>query len=425
MTTNEINISAGTREGIFLGLTSLIQLARLSPSQGNSVPIECWNIQDRPRYEWRGFMLDESRHFFGMQKVKQILDWMSLYKLNKFHWHLTDSPGWRIEIKQYPKLALVGGVGSHSDSNTPAKYYTQEEIKEIVRYASERYIDIIPEIDMPGHATAANRAYPEYSGGGSKTRPDFTFHPGKEEVYGYLTNILKEVDALFPSQIIHLGGDEVHYGNEKWSTDEAIQALMKREKLKELPEVEHYFFHRIADSLFTMNNKLAGWDEIASSDLDPEKTIVYFWRPQRLDQLQKSLDKGFSIVMSPRLPMYLDYAQDSLQVHGVPWKRFGVNSYDKIYNFNPYEFDVSYPEKSNILGIQANLWTERIRSENRLDYLLFPRIAALAESAWTEEENKNLEDFNKRLKKQFPLYRKDKIYYHDPFEPTNTGEPAF
>lgn len=425
MSDNEIMITSNTKEGVFYGITSFIQLTRLSESKSKVVFVDCWNIKDKPRFEWRGLMLDESRHFFGKRKVKQILDWMALYKMNKFHWHLTDSPGWRIEIKQYPKLTFVGGIGGYTNPYTKAKYYTQEEIKDIVRYASERFIDIIPEIDMPGHATAANRAYPEFSGGGSDKHPDFTFNPGKEEVYTYLTDILREVDALFPSQIIHLGGDEVHYGNDKWHTDEAIQALMKREKLKELPEVESYFFQRMSDSLFNMNNKLAAWDEIAESNIDPAKTIVYFWRQNKLEQLQKSLDKGYPIVMTPRLPMYLDYAQDTLQVHGVPWRSFGVNSYDKIYHFNPYGYDVNYPQNSKILGVQVNIWTERIITENRLDYMMFPRIAALAENAWTESEQRNIKNFDERLKKQFDLYRRDGIYYYDPFEPSNTGEPIY
>lgn len=424
MSEDQVRIVARENKGIFYGLISFMHLTRLSLNENNMILVDCWNMKDQPRFEWRGFMLDESRHFFGKEKVKQLLDWMALYKLNKFHWHLTDSQGWRIEIKQYPKLTVVGGIGNFYNPYAEAQFYTQEEIKEIVRYAKERFIEIIPEIDMPGHASAANRAYPEYSGGGSKAYPDFTFNPGKEEVYAYLTNILREVDALFPSQMIHLGGDEVRYGNNMWGSNEDIQNLMKREGLEELVEVEHYFFERMSDSLFNMNNKLIAWDEVADINTDPEKTIVYFWRQNRLEQLQKSLDKGYPIVMCPRLPMYLDYAQDSLQVHGVAWERFGVNSYDKIYNYTPFNYDVNYPEGSRILGIQANIWTERVITENRLDYLVFPRIAALAESAWTEEANKNLDDFNRRLKKQFELYKEDKVYYYDPFNPRNTGEPT-
>lgn len=432
MTSDRVLIESGTPEGIVNALYSFVQLAMLSTTKDNQVLIDCWKITDYSRYQWRGLMLDESRHFFGKEKVKQILSWMALYKMNRFHWHLTDTPGWRIEIKKYPLLANVGGVGCYSsqnetywDPNVSTQYYLQEDIKEIVRYASERNIEIIPEIDMPGHASAALRAYPEFSGGGTKPRyPNYTFNPGKDTVYTFLTNILKEVDVLFPSEIIHLGGDEVHYGNEDWKTDNSIQLLMKSKNMTDLKEVENYFFKRISDSLFNFNNKLAAWDEVADSDLAPEKTIVFFWRQNRLEQLQKSLDKNFSIVLCPRLPMYLDYAQDSLQIHGVPWKKFGVNSYEKIYNFEKSDFDVKYPKNAKILGIQANVWTERIKTEQRLDYMLFPRIAALAETSWTEEKNKNQENFKERLKRQFQLYSEDGIYYNNPFEPKLTGEPV-
>lgn len=432
MNNREIFITSDSPNGVFYGIVSIIQMAKLYDEKRGKISIDCWSIQDYPLYEWRGFMLDESRHFFGKTKVKQLLDWMAFYKLNKFHWHLTDSPGWRIEIKKYPLLAYVGGVGNWSDKflsywnpNAPSRYYTQEDIKEIVSYAAERYIDVIPEIDMPGHASAAVRAYPEFSGGGTQPRfPNYTFNPGKDTVYTFLTDVLKEIDVLFPSQIIHLGGDEVHFGNKSWETDSAIQNLMKRENLKELKDVENYFFKRMSDSLFRLNNRIAAWDEVADADLPPEKTIVYFWRQNRIEQLKKSLEKGYSIILSPRLPMYLDYAQDSLQVYGVPWKRFGVNSYDKIYNFSKNNFDVTYPKDSKILGIQANLWTERVISEDRLDYMLFPRIAALAETAWTEEENKNIDNFNERLKKQLNFYKEDNIYYYNPFEPRLTGEPT-
>lgn len=429
----KILIDSDEPNGVFYGVISVIQLARLSEKLNEGkLTIDCWNIKDQPLYEWRGFMLDEARHFFGKTKVKQILDWMAFYKLNKFHWHLTDSPGWRIEIKKYPLLAYVGGIGNWSDKytsywnpNAPSKYYTQEDIKEIVSYALERHIDIIPEIDMPGHASAAVRAYPEFSGGGTKPRfPNYTFNPGKDTVYTFLTDVLREIDVLFPSQIIHLGGDEVHFGNESWKKDISIQKLMRKENMNELKEVENYFFKRMSDSLFRLNNQIAAWDEVADADLPPEKTIVYFWRQNRIEQLKKSLEKGYSIVLSPRLPMYLDYGQDSLQVYGVPWKRFGINSYDKIYNFSKNNFDVTYPKDSKILGIQANLWTERVATDDRLDYLVFPRIAALAETAWTLEENKDFNSFNIRLKKQLDLYKTDKIYYYDPFEPRNTGEPA-
>lgn len=221
--TKEIVISAADDEGVFNGISSLIQLVASKKVVNGSVNLPAWQIDDKPLYQWRGLMLDESRHFFGKEKVKLLLDWMAFYKLNKFHWHLTDEPGWRLEIKKYPLLTLVGGIGNHTNPNASSNYYTQEDVKEIVRYAAERKIDVIPEIDMPGHARAANRAYPEFSGGGSEKYPHFTFDPGNEGTYKYLTDIIREVDVLFPSKMIHLGGDEVSFGNQQWSKNAGIQ----------------------------------------------------------------------------------------------------------------------------------------------------------------------------------------------------------
>ena len=220
----QITVRAADRAGIFYGLQTLLQMAETG---GGRLSAPCCEISDAPRYGWRGYMLDESRHFFGKEKVKQLLDYMAVYKLNKFHWHLTDESGWRIEIKQYPKLATVGGKGNWSDPNCPdVRYYTQEEIKELVAYAAARHIEVIPEVDMPGHATAANMAYPELSGGGTPEHPDFTFNVGKEEVYTFLTNVLREVTTLFPSPYLHIGGDEVSFGIKAWETDPHVQALI-------------------------------------------------------------------------------------------------------------------------------------------------------------------------------------------------------
>lgn len=420
---NKVMITGRDNVGIFNGIVSFLQLANSSKKIKNTVNIAGWQIVDQPQYHWRGLMLDESRHFFGKKKVKQILDWMAFYKLNRFHWHLTDQSGWRIEIKQYPKLTIIGGIGNYSNEDAAVKYYTQEDIKEIVNYATERFIHIIPEIDMPGHATAANRAYPEFSGGGSKRFPEFTFNPGKETTYQYLTNILRETDALFPSQMIHIGGDEVHYGNEKWSTDDDVKRLMEKEKLADLKAVENYFFKRMADSLVMINNKVLAWDEVAESNLPKDETIVFWWRHDRPEQLQKSLDKGFSVVLSPRSPMYFDYKQDSMQVHGPDWKKFSLNSAENVYHFNPGELPVVYPKSNLVLGIQANVWTERIVTEQRLDYMMYPRIAALAEAAWTKTQNRNYRQFLIRLKEHFPLYKKSGLYYFDLTKPELTGEP--
>lgn len=413
---SKIELKAAHPQGLFAGVTSLLQLIRQQQVKNNQVIIPSWTIEDQPLYAWRGVMLDESRHFFGKEKVKQILDWMAFYKLNKFHWHLTDQPGWRIEIKKYPKLTVIGGVGSFTDSLAKAQYYTQEEIKEIVRYAAERFIDVIPEIDMPGHATAANKAYPEFSGGGSPKYPEFTFNPGKEGTYQYLTNILREVDALFPSQMIHIGADEVHFGNQHWNKDEAVQTLMKKNNFKDLPAVEAYFVKRMADSIKALNNEVLAWDEIVSGSLSPEKTTVFWWRHDKPEILKEALNKGYKVVLCPRIPLYFDFVQDASHVVGRKWAGNFV-PVQSVYDFPSKEITDLPNASSLIRGIQANIWTEVIIDEQQLDFKLFPRIAALAEAAWTKSETKNVTEFNNRLKSHFKLYTDDGLYFYNPFNP--------
>ncbi|MVN20469.1 family 20 glycosylhydrolase [Mucilaginibacter sp. HMF7410] len=415
-------ITAATPQGIFYGITSLLQLVRLGEVKNNTVSINCFSITDQPRYAWRGLLLDESRHFWGKQTVKQLLDWMAFYKLNKFHWHLTDEPGWRMQIKAYPLLTLIGGIGNYSDKLAPAQYYSQEDIKEIIAYAKERFIEVIPEVDMPGHATAANRAYPAFSGGGSAKYSDFTFNPGKDSTYTYLTNILRETDALFPSQMIHLGGDEVSFGNEKWKTNAEVQKLMQDKKLPGLLEVEHYFTKRMADSLFKLNNKVLLWDEAADSDLPKDKTIIFWWRHDKKAQFKKALDKGYDIVLCPRIPFYFDFVQDTTQHFGRKWQGDYV-PLDKLYNFTTADLGIAKVQQKQILGVQAALWTENISTEAKLQYMLFPRITALAETSWGADGQKDLPRFKERVKLQLKLYQQDGLYFYDPFHPNQTPEP--
>jgi hexosaminidase len=420
MSAGRVEISSATPAGLFNGLGTMLQLI---PAEAGKpyLAVSCWNIEDAPRYGWRGLLLDESRHFYGKSVVKFLLDQMAYYKLNRFHWHLTDAPGWRLEIRQYPKLTLVGGIGNFSNPFAPSTYYTQEDIKEIVRYAAERFIEVIPEIDMPGHATAANKAYPEYSGGGSEAYPDFTFNPGKETTYDYLTNILRETDVLFPSQMIHLGGDEVHFGNANWNTDPAVQQLMRRQRLPDLKAVEDYFNKRMADSLVKLNNKLLLWDEAAGSDLPADKTLIFWWRHDKPEQLKLALKKGFSVVLTPRLPFYFDFVQDAGDRVGRRWEG-KFNTVADVYNFSPDSL-ITTSQSKQVLGVQAALWTEHIASTAKLQYLLFPRIAALAEVAWTQPENKNLSEFNERLLEKTGLFKKQGIYFYNPFAPQETPEP--
>lgn len=420
---DRITIKAHSEEGAFYGAVSLLQMINNAEKTEKGIRLPCLNIKDLPEYQWRGLMLDESRHFFGKKKVKSILDWMAYYKLNKFHWHLTDEPGWRIEIQQNPKLGLIGGIGNYTNPYTKPRFYSQEDIKYIVAYARERKIEIIPEIDMPGHATAANRAYPKFSGGGSKNHPNFTFHPGKEGTYQYLTNILKEVNTLFPSQMIHLGGDEVSYGNQKWASDPEVKKLMQEKKLKSLKEVEDYFMRRMSDSLINLNNQILAWDEMANSGIPADSSIIFWWRHDQPDQLKTSLANNHKTVICPRLPLYFDFVQQNNHKYGRKWgDRY--NPLKDVFYFSISQLPVKKEDEDLVLGFQANLWSETIINEQRLEFMLFPRITALAETAWSSDSEKDFDQFLKRLKPHLKMYKKAGLYYFNPFHPQEHKEPA-
>lgn len=405
----QVTIEAGFPNGCFYGLQSLVQLLH---SGNRSKQIACGEIADQPRYEWRGIMLDESRHFFGQAEVMKMLDMMALHKLNKFHWHLTDSPGWRIEIRQYPLLTAVGSIGNHSDPKAPAGFYTQKQIADILQYAAARFIEVIPEIDMPGHATSASKAYPEFSGGGSEKFPDFTFHPGKEGTYQFLTNILREVATLFPTKYIHIGGDEVSFGNQQWIGFPEIKQLMERQNLKNLLDVEHYFLKRMADSVHSLGKTIIGWDEVVTAGL-PHNSCVMWWRHDKPQMLDMAIKNGFDVVLCPRIPLYFDFVQHASHKDGRKWSgKFAPLG--SVYNFPSDEFtggvSISTPQ---IKGIQANLWSETIHTDQRLEFMTFPRLSALAESAWTNQEVKNLPDFLVRMKNMEDVYRKSGVIFFD------------
>lgn len=416
-----ITVKAGSPKGIFYGLTTLKQLLRANKGPGGTVTLPLGTIKDEPRFAWRGVLLDESRHFFGIGKVKQLLDLMAEHKLNKFHWHLTDEPAWRIEIKSYPKLTEIGSIGDWSNSSSEPQFYTQDQVGELVRYAEERGIEVIPEIDMPGHASAANRAYPEYSGGGNEEHPHFTFNPGKEATYAYLTKILKEVAVLFPSEYIHIGGDEVHFANTQWRNDPSILSLMQREKLKDLKAVEHYFLNRMSDSIKAMGKKLAGWDEIASARLDAASSMVFWWRQDKPRVLEDALTKGYPTVLCPRIPLYLDFVQHQSHVFGRRWGQL-YNDIERSYHF-PDSSNILFPDGSLIQGVQACIWTERIANNERLDYMVWPRLTAVSEAAWTHQSSKSFSGFLGRLKPYLTIYEERDIHCFNPFNPESTPEP--
>jgi hexosaminidase len=405
----KITVEASNPAGCFYGLQSLVQLLHGAVENGQ---IACCEIADEPRFEWRGVMLDESRHFFGVTEVKKILDLMALHKLNKFHWHLTDSPGWRIEIKQYPLLTSLGGKGNQSNPDAEAKFYTQDQISEIVKYAAERFIEVIPEIDMPGHATAAAKAYPEFSGGGSAKYPDFTFNPGKEETYRFLTVILREVKALFPSRYIHIGGDEVSYGNQQWATLPEIQALMKRENLNDLLGVEHYFLKRMADSLQMLGKTMIGWDEVVTAGLTTHP-LVMWWRHDQPKMLDLALKNGYDVILCPRIPLYFDFVQLDSHHSGRKWAgKFAP--IESVYDFPSEKFTGGISiTTQQVKGIQANLWTETMHTPDRLEFMIFPRLSALAELAWCNQDVKSFSNFQLRMEKMVAIYQKSEVHFFD------------
>ena len=416
-----IRIDAGDGTGLANGFTTLMQLLEAAKRTPNGIELGLVGIQDRPRFAWRGYMLDESRHFSGETAVKRLLDAMARYKLNRLHWHLTDSSGWRIEIKKYPKLTSIGGRGNETDrsDNAPVQFYTQEQIKRIVAYAAARHITVIPEIDMPGHADAAVLAYPEHDGGGMiqkgnpKKWPNFTFNPAKPETLAFLDDILKEVAALFPNAgMIHFGGDEVNFGWKKWPELPEVQTLMKKENLKDLPAIETWFNRRMAGTINGLGLKTGGWDEIAERGLPKDKTVVFWWRHDKPGILRKALNDGYPVVLCPRRPLYFDFLQDPSHKTGRNWG--GINPLVDVYEF-PAGLKLSEKDETQVLGLQACLWTETCLTQARRDFLTWPRLVAVAESAWTAPSRKDFASFEARLKPQIGWLIANGIATWDPF----------
>lgn len=419
-----IGITAADTDGLFNGVISLLQLCKTSKVSGSYIQLPRVVITDTPRYAWRGFMLDESRHFFGKQTVEMLLDWMAFYKLNRFHWHLTDANGWRIEIKKYPLLTQVGARGNFTDSTAAPQYYTQQQVREIVAYAAERNITIIPEVDMPGHASAATRAYPWLSGGyAAGGYNGFTFDPSKTSTYNFLADVLVELRSLFPGQTIHIGGDEVALGIKAWDGNTGVQELMKQQGFSNTNQTELYFISRVADSLYKTNTRVMCWDEAVAANLSPQKTMITWWRQNKPESLKQALNKGFQVIICPRLPLYFDFVQDSTHRSGRRWDgRF--NRYTDVYNFPEDGLDAKTIANKQIIGVQANLWTETVVSPKRLQFLVFPRLAALAEAAWLPAAKKNTADFGKRLQKHLTLYQAAGLYYFNPFDVASHPEPV-
>lgn len=413
--------------GKFYAIQSFMQL--LPPRFDGSARLPALKIEDRPRFPYRGMHLDVSRHFMPVEFVKKFIDQMAQYKFNTFHWHLTDDQGWRIEIKKYPKLTTVGQYRSesHEGSYSPIfkgdgrpieGFYTQEQIKDVVAYAKERYITVIPEIELPGHASAALAAYPELGKGCAA--PDHKFEVKKtwgifkevfcptDETFKFLEDVLDETIRLFPdSPYIHIGGDEVL--KDFWKESAFVQELKVRENLKDEHEVQSYFIRRIEKFVNSKGKKIIGWDEILEGGIAPNATIMS-WRGMKggIEAAKAKHD----VIMTPTDYVYFDYGQGDPAYE--PLNIGGYVPLEKVYSFEPVPPELTADEAKYILGGQANIWTEYIETPDKVEYMAFPRMLALSEVLWSRKEDRNFDDFRRRLNAILPRLDKQGVNYRIP-----------
>ena len=426
-----IVISGKTSIGIFYGIQSLRQLLPVEIESGDNeimeLTIPALEIRDSPRYKYRGMHLDVGRHFFPVASVKKYIDLIAMHKMNSFHWHLTEDQGWRIEIKRYPKLTEVGGfrkgtaIGLAGTKNAPYTYddvryggfYTQEEIKEVVAYAGARHITVIPEIELPGHSSAALAAYPQF---GNTKGPyevakrwgifNETFAP-TEETFSFLEDILSEVMSLFPSKFIHIGGDEVL--KEEWKESAYAQELIKREGLKDEHELQSYFIRRIEKFLNANDRNIIGWDEILEGGIAPNATVMS-WRG--IEGGIAAAKQHHSVIMTPGTHCYFDYYQvgEENQKKEALTGSKRHTTVEKVYSYEPTPFVLNAEERKYILGAQGNVWTEYMPTWEHVEYNILPRMTALSEVVWSSKKNRNWEDFHMRL--QHIVKRYDALGYN-------------
>lgn len=416
----------GAGAGLFYGVQSLMQL--MPEKKQDKINLPAVTINDYPRFTYRGTHLDVARHFFPIAFVKKYIDILASYKLNTFHWHLTDDQGWRIEIKKYPKLTTVGAsrngtiIGNYpgtggTDNEAYKGHYTQEEVKDVVAYAAKKFITVIPEIEMPGHASAAIAAYPELSAFPERDTPinekapwsgsrkgkqvqqtwgvfDDVFVP-TDNTFTFLQNVLDEVIALFPSKYIHIGGDECP--KEYWKQSEFCQQFIKDNNLKDEHGLQSYFIQRIEKYLNAKGRSIIGWDEILEGGLAPNATVMS-WRGEKggIAAAQQHHD----VIMTPSSAgLYFDHKQSASP--DEPLTIGGLSTYAKVYSYDPVPKELTADQKKYILGVQANLWTEYIETPSKAEYMLFPRLLSLAEIAWTPLAKKDFQNFSEE---RMPLH---------------------
>ncbi len=426
-TTKAVIVSANTTAGLFYGIQTLVQLLP-KEIEAKAVTKSSWTIPavkitDYPRFAWRGIMFDVSRNFFSKEDVKKYIDQLARMKYNTFHWHLTDDEGWRIEIKSLPKLTQVGAfrvprsghfgdraIPKDGEAATVGGFYTQDDIREVVAYAQDRNVTIVPEIDVPGHSMAAIAAYPElscnknpktfvnpgaamadwYGNGTFKMLYENTLNPSDEKVYEFLDKVFTEVAMLFPNKYIHVGGDECYKGF--WAADEGCQALMKQLNIRHVEDLQGYFMNRLEKILKAKGKKLLGWDEILEGGISPEATVMS-WRG--IKGGIEAAKMGHDVVMTPTTFAYLDYNQGEATVDPPIYAGLRVS---KSYSFEPVPDGV---DAKYILGGQGNMWTEQIPSLRYAEYMSYPRVWALADVYWSPKASKNWDNFAKRMEAHF------------------------
>ncbi len=394
--------------GFFYGMQSLMQYIYASKSQTQQFALPCIRIKDEPRYKWRGMHLDVSRHFFPVAFIKKYIDVLATYKLNTFHWHLTDDQGWRIEIKKYPRLTGVGAwrkgsmIGPYSDHKFDTLryggYYSQEEIREVVSYANQRHITVVPEIEMPGHSVAAIAAYPFLSCTGKQIEVEKAWgvfndvYCSKDSVFTFLQDVLDEVIALFPGTFIHIGGDECP--KENWKHCQQCQKRIRENNLKDEHELQSYFITRISKYLNAKGKQIIGWDEILEGGLPPGAAVMS-WRGTE-GGIAAARAKHM-VVMSPGQPCYFDHYQNQ-PIQKEPLAIGGYNPLDSVYAFDPTPQALNLDQQKYIMGAQANVWTEYILTPEQVEYMALPRMCALSEVLWSFPQTKNRKQFIQRLK---------------------------
>lgn len=407
-----IKVTAGDAAGLFYGGVTLWQ-ALPEASGSDALQVPALRIEDAPRFGWRGFMMDPARHFWSVEEVKQTIDAMALHKLNTLHWHLTDDQGWRIEIKQYPKLTEIGGCrlpagdgGKDPKTGAPRPYcgfYTQEQVRDVVKYAAERHITVVPEINVPGHATAAIAAYPEIGTIDTPLVPssEWGVFPNlvntEESTYTFFENVLAEVVTLFPGTYVHIGGDEAV--KDQWKASARVQERMREVSAKDEMAMQGHLVERLEKYLAGHGKRLIGWDEILEAKLPAEATVMS-WRG--IEGGLQAARQGHDVVMSPSGDLYLDYLQTD-SPHEPPGRPATI-PLKQVYNFEPIPAELEADKRPHILGLQANMWTEHTRTFERLQHNVFPRLAAVAETGWSPAERKDYADFLKRLPRQLQRY---------------------